>query len=203
MYGEGDHERQLRQARVVRIRLTSRSVKDIPTAAFDDGAPLIVDLGTPVLAILGNERPVQLSRQSITDEGNQVKIAPRLIKKGQTITINVLVDEIPNIEVISPLIDVKVGQKTGSWLSRLGLRSADTDPENVSNTGELAGIAAVAGVVVAGVAIWVAISSPSGSVLINPQSTVTVTVTGSSHPLSLTLKCQIRRQYSRKVQQPH
>jgi hypothetical protein len=135
IYGEGDRERQLDQARVVRLRLVSRSVKDIPTAAFADRAPLIIDLGTPVLAILGDHEPTQPPRPSITEDGNQVQIMPRLIKRGQVITINVLVDGIPNIQVLSPLIDVRVSEKTGSWLAKLGKRSADTDPGGASDFG--------------------------------------------------------------------
>jgi hypothetical protein len=181
IYGEGDRERLLRQARVVRLRIISRSVKDIPTAAFNDGVPLIIDLGTPVLAILGDEEPTPPSGLPITDDGNQVRIAPRLIKKGQVITINVLVDGIPRIHVLSPLIDVTVSEKTANLLARLGQRFTNADPENASGIGEWAFVtAALIGAVAAVAAALIA--SNSGSITIVPGPTVTVTVSTSAKP---------------------
>jgi hypothetical protein len=183
IYGEGDRERQLGQARVVRLRLTSRSVKDIPTAAFDDGAPLIVDLGTPVLAILGGEEPSQSSGLPITDDGDRVRIAPRLIKKGQIITINVLVDGIPHIRIVSPLIDVRVSEKTPTWFAKLGQRLTGADLENTSDSGQwVVIIAALVGAAAVIVAALIGFIWPSNSITIVPGPTVTVTVATSAKP---------------------
>jgi hypothetical protein len=55
MYREGQDERQLREARTVRVRLVNRSGKDITTAMFDDGSPLVIDLGVPVVATLSEQ----------------------------------------------------------------------------------------------------------------------------------------------------
>jgi hypothetical protein len=188
IYGEGDRERPLDQARVVRLRLVSRSVKDIPTAAFDDGAPLIIDLGTPVLAILGDHEPTQPSRPPITDCGNQVRIMPRLIKKGQVITINVLVDGISYVQVFSPLIEVRVSEKTGSWLARLGQRSSDAGPESPSDIGTR-GVLIVALIGAAATVTAALIGSNAGQDHITitpitpaPTPTVSATVSASAKP---------------------
>ena len=180
IYGEGEHERQLNRARVVRLRFVSRSVRDIPTAAFDDGTPLIVDLGTPVLAILGDQELTQQPGSSMVTMGNQVHIMPRLIRKRQIITINMLVDGEPRVRVISPLIDVRVSERTGGWLAKLGLRSGNSDPESASDFDGRSVIVAAAITAVA-VILAAVISSyfTQNSVTISPKPTITVTFTPS------------------------
>jgi len=180
IYGEGEHERQLHRARVVRLRLVSRSVKDIPTSAFDDRAPLIIDLGTPVLAILGDPGLDRSSDPPIAERDNQVEITPRLIKKGQVITINALVDGMPRIQVLSPLIDVRVKEKTGSWLTKLGRRSGDGESE----VPVLLSVLIVAGVGAAATIVAAIIASHSGNAIINvpgPTATVTVSPPAENH----------------------
>jgi hypothetical protein len=109
MYGEGQDERQLREARTVRVRLVNRSSKDITTAMFDDGSPLVIDLGVPVVATL-SEQHVGPSRPVIDVAGSQIQLRPGKIARSEAIIIDVLVDGRPAVSADSPLIDVDLTQ---------------------------------------------------------------------------------------------
>jgi hypothetical protein len=115
-YGTDDTEQEFTDPRVVRIRLISRSAKDIGTAAFNDHAPLVVDLGVPAVAILSDQDPGQPYSPAIGTQPSKIEIPPQKIRKGQIIIINVLVDGRPSVMVPKnhPLLDVDVAEKPWS-----------------------------------------------------------------------------------------
>lgn len=106
----GGAETPLAKPVAVGIRFASRSAKDIPTAAFDDRKPIALDLGIPVVAILGDVT----SSETIAYSDNKVFIGPCLIRKDEIIRLDVLVDGQPTIQVTSPLIDVKLKERPWS-----------------------------------------------------------------------------------------
>ena len=114
-YGEPDDplEKPLSEPVVVSIRLASRSAKDIPTAAFDDRKPLALNLGRPVVAMLGR------AADNVTSRDSEILVGPGLIRKNQVIRLTVLVDGQPTVEINDPpLIDVTVAERP--WTSPVG-----------------------------------------------------------------------------------
>src|SRR5262249_52542664 len=85
--------RALRDPRVALIQIDSRSRRDIRRIDFENSAPLVFDVGTPILEVLavdvgGPEMP------DIKVEARHAALAigPGLIKTGQTIRISLLTD---------------------------------------------------------------------------------------------------------------
>jgi hypothetical protein len=106
----GRREDPLTDPRVVRIRLSSRSAKDIGRDEFDGGTPLIIQLGTPAVAILADSGTGSTS-PNIAGTGSEVHMQPGLIRRKAVITIDVLVDGIPLVTVDSPIRDCRVRER--------------------------------------------------------------------------------------------
>jgi hypothetical protein len=103
----GRRDVPLTYPRVVRIRLASRSAKDIGRDDFDAHAPLIIQLGTPAVAILSDSATGSAS-PNIAGTGSEVHIQPGLIRRKAVITISVLVDGKPDVTIDSPIRDCPV-----------------------------------------------------------------------------------------------
>jgi hypothetical protein len=113
----GRSEDPLIEPQIVRVRLASRSVKDIGRGDFE-GEPLIIQLGTPVLAILADSGTGS-TRPNVADTGSEVHIQPGLIRRKAVITIDVLVDGQPQVIVDSPIRDCDIKERDLSQLERL------------------------------------------------------------------------------------
>lgn len=97
---------------VVTLYVESRSRRDIRSADFDQGTPLVFDLGAKILAVVGGE---ESKPPAYTIVDNQVKIPPCLIRRGQLLRISLLTDGKPGLTYDSPLVDVKVQLSTESY----------------------------------------------------------------------------------------
>ena len=121
-------DRLLADPHAVEVRLVNEGRRDIPSAAFDQRQPLILDVGAPIVEILkiasSPEREVL-----VTVQGASVKIGPALIVRRQEISLSLLVDgaasrlTCPQPPLID--IDVRYGESATSlrwrwWTAALG-----------------------------------------------------------------------------------
>jgi hypothetical protein len=100
--------RELADPRVLRIRLTSKGHRDIPSSFFDQGRPLCIDVGIPVVALLqASFEPKSEPSPKVEADGTTLKIGPSLIRKHQAMTFTVLADGSDVLLAFqNPLIDV-------------------------------------------------------------------------------------------------
>jgi hypothetical protein len=141
--------RVLADPRALTVELVSRGRKDIPSDAYNDGEPLKLNIGAPIVEILQvASEPATLPVPAVAADGTAVHIGPSLIGKRHTITITVLTDGgQPTLTCQSPLIDVQVRQQ----------RSDETRPPVVAMVVviaslALAGVSTLVGVGAAGLA---------------------------------------------------
>src|SRR6266496_1378600 len=129
----------LADPRVLTLELVSRGRKDIPSEAYDDHQPLLLNVGARIVEVLqATSRPAAQPAPRITAAGTSLRIGPSLIGSRHEITITVLTDGgEPSLACQSPLIDVQVRQRT-----------QDRDPMPVSGVVVLVAAASVSGVVV-------------------------------------------------------
>ncbi|MFI2667585.1 hypothetical protein [Micromonospora carbonacea] len=103
--------RPLSHPHVLEIRLTCQGRHDIPSAMFDGGQPLRLDVGVPIINVLDTDSSPDTAPHPVwAADGTAITIGPSLIKKNQTITFALLVDG-PNPQLTCPhppLIDVDV-----------------------------------------------------------------------------------------------
>jgi hypothetical protein len=98
---------------VVQLQVESRSRRDIRGTDFENGMPLKLDLGTPILNLVtvdtgGSEMP----DIKVQTESTMVSIGPGLIKKGQIISVGLLTDSPVLLTCPNPQIaDVVVRQR--------------------------------------------------------------------------------------------
>jgi hypothetical protein len=82
---------ELEDPYILSIRLVSRSRGDIPSSAFDQGRPIILDAGKPIIALLPtDENKARLPK--IESDHTKLKIGPDLIAKRQETILAILVD---------------------------------------------------------------------------------------------------------------
>jgi hypothetical protein len=114
----------LNDPRVILLQVESRSRRDIRGTDFENAMPLMIDLGTPILNLLdldtgGRGKP----DVKVEVKNTEVAIGPGLIKRGQTISVNLLTDGPVSVTCAHPqLVDVIVKERRSD--SRLGLVSA-------------------------------------------------------------------------------
>jgi hypothetical protein len=109
----------LKAPQILEIILFTRGRKDIPSSAYDQGRPIRLDVGIPVLEVLGaSSYPKSYETSKVTADGTALLIGPDLIRAGQRISIPILVDSREyryRVKCQSTLIDVSVS----AWKPRL------------------------------------------------------------------------------------
>jgi hypothetical protein len=100
-------EAPLRNLRLIRLRITNRSSRDIPTTAFDDRRPLSLDLGAHIIAIHDNSDTPSNTTPTIKSIDSKLQLLPGLIRRKHSIIIDVLVDGPIDLSIDCPLIDAK------------------------------------------------------------------------------------------------
>jgi hypothetical protein len=92
------------------VRLVSRSRADIPSSAFDQNRPIIIDTGVSIVAPLPSDD--QGSVPHVQYEGSMLKIGPDLIGKRQEILFTLLADgPTPALSCEAHLVNVTVRQQ--------------------------------------------------------------------------------------------
>ncbi|WP_437065421.1 hypothetical protein [Streptomyces sp. enrichment culture] len=99
----------LADPRLVRVQIVNTSRRDVSSAAFDGSNSIKMDLGQPVLEILGTEsNPTDAALPQVTVDGSELHIGPGRIGRGQSITWLVLIEGEPTFSCRQSLIDVDV-----------------------------------------------------------------------------------------------
>jgi hypothetical protein len=121
--------RELASPRVVNIRLTSRGRRDIAREAFDEGKPLRLDLGTPIIeCVKVTTSPPDRPDPSYAVDGSKLLIGPSHFGRRQTTVFSLLVDG-KTPEIAKPprsLVDVDLrpedpqAQESARWLAGAG-----------------------------------------------------------------------------------
>ena len=107
-------DQTLRDPHVVSLVLENRSRSAIPSLDFDQGRPLLFDVGVPILALLSVEGSQTDLLQRFRINGSHIEVGPSLILRRQMIRLNILTDGQPSLTCQSPLINVEVReQKSG------------------------------------------------------------------------------------------
>ncbi|WP_406350883.1 hypothetical protein OHB56_40900 [Streptomyces sp. NBC_01635] len=105
--------RNLADPRLVTLRLESRGTKDIATAQFDNGTPIEVALGLPIVEIVSLEtEPPHAQGPTCTLQDRVLRIGPGRLGAGETVSYTLLVDGTPpHYRLRHQLIDVQVRAK--------------------------------------------------------------------------------------------
>ena len=103
----------LNDPHVVSLRVESRSRRDIRGADFEDDMPLTLDLGTPILNLLALDTGGRgMPDVKVETKRTTVAIGPGLVKRGQTIILNLLTDGPVSLTCPNPqLADVIVKER--------------------------------------------------------------------------------------------
>ncbi|MYT12564.1 hypothetical protein YWIDRAFT_01834 [Streptomyces sp. SceaMP-e96] len=107
-------ERELHNPRLVSLRLENTGRRDISSAQFDQGNPLRIVLGLPVVELvsMAAEPPSALGLSPGGLEDHGMSIRPGRLGAGEAITYTLLVDGDPSFyRLTHALIDVTVKEK--------------------------------------------------------------------------------------------
>ena len=78
------------------VVLVAKGRHDIPSSAFDQGRPLVFDLGADIVEVLQTRcAPASSLVPPVSRHGSSLKVGPELISRRQTITISALLDGRP------------------------------------------------------------------------------------------------------------
>jgi hypothetical protein len=167
--------RQLADPHLVAVTLTVRGRRDIPSSAFDQGRPLVFDLGAGIVKVLQVRcSPAASLVPPVTIDGSALRVGPELVGRHQITTISVLVDGArPHLVCTQPVLaqvtliprDPPDGLSWSKVLAvavvaaapaglGLGLASVTVDGRPVG-----AAVAAVAGAAVVGVMVVGAVAA--------------------------------------------
>jgi hypothetical protein len=98
--------RPLANPHLLDVTLTNRGRRDIPSSAFDQGRPLVFDVGAAILEVLQVRcDPMSALTPPTRHYGNALMIGPELISRSETITISLLVDgDHPGLTCTMPVL---------------------------------------------------------------------------------------------------
>jgi hypothetical protein len=106
-------DQQVKAPTIVNVSLTNAGSKDIPSEAFDDGRPIVVDIGVNILAELpATGDPLPEGKVQIS--GSRLTVGPWLIRAKGWISTALMADGVPQaIQIENPLIngDISSGLK--------------------------------------------------------------------------------------------
>jgi hypothetical protein len=107
-----DHD--LRDPRVLWLRVENRSRADISSGDFDQQKPLTLDVGRNIVAPLATGISPRYPEPVWSVDGSKLRIGPCKFAKGQRITIAVLIDgpESRVVQCDNPLINVDAHEET-------------------------------------------------------------------------------------------
>lgn len=111
------HGTLLREPRVVRVQLVNTARRDISSVAFDRNLPIVMDLGLPILELLGTEsHPPTSAAPEAAVQGTTLRIGPGRLGRKESVTYIVLVDGRPEYSCQHSLVDVDVKETDNPFL---------------------------------------------------------------------------------------
>ncbi len=98
--------RQLADPCLLEVTLIARGRRDIPSSAFDQGRPLVFDLGAEIVKVLQVRcSPASSLVPPVTNEGSDLRVGPELVGSRQITTISVLLDgDRPHLVCTQPVL---------------------------------------------------------------------------------------------------
>ncbi|RSS79503.1 hypothetical protein [Streptomyces sp. WAC06614] len=114
----------LADPRLVRVLVRNSSRRDVASAAFDQGTPLRMNLGVPILDVLSTEvKPATAQAPPSAVDGSELRIGPGRIGRGSQVTYLLLVDGRPTFSCQHSLIDVTVTEAEDIYLTGTMVRT--------------------------------------------------------------------------------
>jgi hypothetical protein len=99
----------LSDPRLVDVTLQSSGRQSIDSAIFDQGRPLVLHFGVPIIEVLkADSRPPEQAVPDYQQSGSTLEVGPGVLAARQKITFSVLVDGQPSFSLISHLSDVPI-----------------------------------------------------------------------------------------------
>ncbi|MEU9702039.1 hypothetical protein [Streptomyces sp. NPDC047981] len=97
----------LAEPRLVQIRLTNVSRRDVSSASFDRNEPIKIAVGRQILELLSAEtRPQGAAAPPVTVQGDELHVGPGRLGRRESVTFFLLVDGDPSYSHWHALIDV-------------------------------------------------------------------------------------------------
>jgi hypothetical protein len=91
---------------LVTLRIVNRGHRDIRSEDFDQGNPILVDLGAKIVDVLN---VYNIDESKIGLEGkNKLALMPMLVRRGDQLTIDVMTEGSPTLSLSDSLADTKV-----------------------------------------------------------------------------------------------
>jgi hypothetical protein len=103
----------LAEPRIVALRLSNQGSRDIRSDDFDQGKPLEIEVGAHIVTQLSMKpKPPDTHISGLRFENTKVIVEPSLIRRRQSITLELLVDgHTSKLSVDSPLVDVDIKEQ--------------------------------------------------------------------------------------------
>ncbi|MGW1364500.1 hypothetical protein ACWCQP_44735 [Streptomyces chartreusis] len=97
----------LADPRLIQVRLTNVSRRDISSASFDRNEPIKIKVGRPILELLSVEtRPHAAAAPPVTVQGDELHVGPGRLGRRESVTLYALVEGDPSYSHWHALIDV-------------------------------------------------------------------------------------------------
>lgn len=83
----------------VEVQLICKGPKDIASSDFDQDRPIILDVGADIITTIGSPQvePSDAEIPNVTCAGRTLSVPKCLIRRGQRISVSLLVDGAPNL----------------------------------------------------------------------------------------------------------
>jgi hypothetical protein len=102
----------LTDPRLVVLTVESRARLDITSTDFDQGEPLIFDLGAPIVTLLDISPDGVDSPITVPSSGDRAVTIPRqLIRRGPLVAVQLLVDGEPSLRVTHRIVNAEIRDK--------------------------------------------------------------------------------------------
>jgi hypothetical protein len=99
----------LSDPRLAEVTLQSSGRQSIDSSMFDQGRPLVLHLGAPIVKVLKvDSSPPEQAIPDYQQSGSTLEVGPSVLAARQKITFSVLVDGQPNLVLISHLSNVSI-----------------------------------------------------------------------------------------------
>ncbi|MFJ4768469.1 hypothetical protein ACIP88_05030 [Streptomyces uncialis] len=104
---------QLRSPRIVELVVKNSGRRDITSAQFHDGDPIVFDLQSRVVALISVSAPSTTIAPEPVVDATKLLVGPSLLKSKQEVSYTMLVDgEVEDVRCTAPLTDTHISRTT-------------------------------------------------------------------------------------------
>jgi hypothetical protein len=100
----------LSQPYIVTVMVVSKGRKDISSASFDGGQPIVANLGVPIIQELRFDAATKsrgVPVPKVVIDGTRVLVGPSMLAKRHTLTFTALVEGEPSLSSEIPILDTR------------------------------------------------------------------------------------------------